>query len=154
VGGANYGPPSFSPRTGLVYVTGKNDAFSIKVKPVGDTVRPGKPAIGFLATIDERGPIGMKPSATVAAYDPATGERAWYVEVPNTTNTGNLVTAGDVVFQGVGTNLYAFDARSGKQLFVSKLPANSRASALTYQAYGRQFVAIAATTSVAAYGLP
>ena len=48
VGGANYGPPSFSPRTGLLYVTGKNDAFSIKVKPVGDTVKPGKPAIGFL----------------------------------------------------------------------------------------------------------
>ena len=36
-GGSNYGSPSFSPRTGLFYATGKNDAWSIKVKPVGDS---------------------------------------------------------------------------------------------------------------------
>jgi glucose dehydrogenase len=153
-GGANYGPPSFSPRTGLVYVTGKNDAFSIKVNPVGDTVRAGKPAIGFLATIEERGPIGMKPTATVAAYNPGTGERVWYAEAPNTTNSGNFVTGGDLVFQGVGAVLYAFDARSGKELLRTNLASPTRASALTYQAYGRQFVAIAATRTIQAFGLP
>ena len=40
-GGANYGSPSFSPQTGLLYVTGKNDAWSIKVKPVDNSLEPG-----------------------------------------------------------------------------------------------------------------
>ena len=40
-GGADYGGPAFSPRTGLFYASGKNDAVSHKVKPAGDTVQPG-----------------------------------------------------------------------------------------------------------------
>jgi len=153
-GGANFGPPSFSPRTGFVYVTGKNDAWSITVKPVGDTIRPGKPAVGFLENIGERGKTGMTPTATVAAYNPATGERAWYVELPNITNAGNFVTAGDLVFQGIGTDFYAFDARTGKQLLKTTLPAATRASAISYQAGGKQYVAIAATRNMVAYALP
>jgi glucose dehydrogenase len=153
-GGANFGPPSFSPRTGLLYVTGKNDAFSIKVKPVGDTIRPGVPAIGFFGNIAEKGEIGMTPSATVAAYDPATGLQAWYTELPRTTNAGNLATGGDLVFQGVGTDFYALDARSGKQVFKSTLMSGTRASAMTYEVNGRQYVSIVATNTVVTFGLP
>ena len=153
-GGANYGPPAFSPKTGLFYVTGKNDAWSIKVKPVGDSVSPGKPAIGFLATIAEQGKTGMTPTQGIAAYDPATGERVWYAEVPSTTSAGALVTAGDVLFQGVGSDMYAFDARTGAQLVKVPLGKPSRASGITYQANGRQYVAIAAATSIVAVGLP
>ena len=153
-GGANYGPPSFSPRTGLVYVTGKNDAFSITVQPVGDTVEPGVPAIGFTATIAERGETGMTASQVVAAYEPGTGELVWRTDVPNTTSAGNLVTAGDLVFQAVGNVLYALDARSGEQHARWELPRGTRASPMTYLAGGRQFVAIAVTNSVVAFALP
>jgi alcohol dehydrogenase (cytochrome c) len=153
-GGANQGPLSFSPRTGLLYVTGKNDAFSIKVKPVGDTVRPGVPAIGFRASIAEHSETGMTPSATVAAYDPATGRQAWYTELPRTTNSGNFVTGGDLVFQGVGSDFYALDARSGQPLFKSTLKTPSRASAMTYQVNGRQYVTIVDVNTVVTFGLP
>ncbi len=153
-GGANYGPPSFSPRTGLVYVTGKNDAYSMKVQPVGDSLRPGRPAVGFFETIAERGETGMTASQAVAAYDPGTGELAWYAEVPNATSSGNLVTAGDLVFQGVGGTLYAFDAHSGEQLSQSQLPRGTRASPMTYLSGGRQFVAVAVANSVVAFALP
>jgi len=154
VGGANFGPPSFSPRTGFVYATGKNDAWSIKVKPVGDSIKSGKPAVGFIENIGERGPIGMKPNQTVAAYNPATGERTWYVDLPGTTNAGNFVSAGDIVFQAVGTDFYGLDARTGKQVFKATLPAPARASAVSYQSGGRQYIAIAATRAVVGYGLP
>ena len=40
-GGGSWGPPAFSPRTGLLYVTGKNGAVSFTVNPVGDTLEPG-----------------------------------------------------------------------------------------------------------------
>ena len=90
----------------------------------------------------------------VAAYNPATGERAWYAEIPQTTSAGNFVTAGDVVFQGVGSDMYAFDARTGAQLVKVPLGKGSRATAITYQANGRQYVAVAATTSIVTLGLP
>jgi alcohol dehydrogenase (cytochrome c) len=162
-GGANYGPPSFSPRTGLFYVTGKNDAYSIKVKVVGNTMRSDAPsdappdratAVSFHGTIAAQGETGMTPNMTVSAYNPATGQQVWQVEIPKTTNSGNLVTAGDVVFQGVATDFYALDARSGRQLLKSTVEGGIRASPLTYQANGRQYVSIVAGNIIFTFGLP
>jgi alcohol dehydrogenase (cytochrome c) len=154
-GGSNYGPASFSPRTGLLYVTGKNDAASIKVKPVGDTIKAGIGVAGYYGTIAEKGETGMTVTTTVGAYDPAKGELVWYAEVPKTTNTGNLVTAGDVVFQGVSSgDFYAFDARSGKELFKYTAASGIRASPMTYQVDGKQYVSIVGTNTVFTFGLP
>ena len=154
-GGANYGSPSFSPRTGLLYVTGKNDAWSIKVKVVGDTLEPGPGYVGHFGNIAELGGIGMTPSSTLAAYDPGTGEQVWYVESEGATNGGNLVTAGNVVFQGVGNgNFYGFDAQTGRRLFTYDTERSIHASPLAYQVNSTQYVAIAAVNAVFAFGLP
>jgi alcohol dehydrogenase (cytochrome c) len=154
-GGSNFGPASFSPRTGLLYVTGKNDAQSIKVKSVGDTIRPGPTATGYFGSIGARGETAMPITATVAAYDPVTGQQVWYAEVPGTTNTGNFVTAGDVVFQGIGSgDVYAFDARSGRQLFKSTVKSGIRASAMTFQVDNKQYVSVVGTNTVYTFGLP
>ncbi len=154
-GGANYGSPSFSPRTGLLYVTGKNDAWSIKVKVVGDTLEPGPGYVGHFGNIAELGGTGMTATSTLAAYDPATGQQVWYVESEGATNGGNLVTAGNVVFQGAGNgNFYGFDAATGKRLFAHDTGRSIHASPLTYQVNGRQYVAIAALNAVLAFGLP
>jgi outer membrane protein assembly factor BamB len=91
---------------------------------------------------------------SVSAYNPATGDRVWQVEIPKTTNSGNLVTAGDLVFQGVGTEIYAFDARSGKQVFQSTVTGGIRASPLTYQAGGKQHVAIVSGNTIFSFALP
>jgi alcohol dehydrogenase (cytochrome c) len=154
-GGANYGPASFSPRTGLLYITGKNDAASVKVKSVGNTIQPGPSATGYFGTIAERGETGMTITTTVAAYDPATGQQVWYAQLAKTTNTGNLVTAGDVVFQGISSgDFYAFDARSGRELFKSTVKSAIRASPMTYQVDGRQYVSVVGTNTVFTFGLP
>ncbi len=154
-GGANFGPASFSPRTGLLYVTGKNDAATVKVKPVGDTLKPSSTAVGYFGTIAERADTGMTVTTTVAAYDPGTGQLVWYAEVPRNTNTGNLVTAGDVVFQGVSSgDFYAFDAKTGKVLFKHTVPSAIRASAMTYAVDGKQYVAVVGTNTVFTFGLP
>ena len=150
----NYGAPSFSPRTGLFYATGKNDAWSIKVKPVGESLKPGPGNQGHFGVIAERGETGVTPSQSVAAYEPASGRQVWHAELPGTNNGGSLVTAGDVVFQPSGVDLFALDARSGKELFRSSLTRRIRASPLTYQAGGRQYVAIVATNTVVAFALP
>jgi glucose dehydrogenase len=153
-GGPNRGSSSFSPRTGLLYVTGKNDAWSIKAKPVGDTLKAGPGVQGHFLNIKEEGKTGVTPTQNIAAYNPATGELAWVVELPNVTNGGNLVSAGDVVFQAIGRDFYALDATSGKQLAKVPLKIVTSATPLAYLADLRQFVAIASGSSVVALGLP
>ena len=154
-GGANWGSPSFSPQTGLLYVTGRNDAFSYRVRIVGDTLEPGPNSPGHFQSFAEDGETGMTTSMNVAAYNPTTGEQVWRTEVAGETNTGNLVTGGGVVFQGVaGTgDFHAFDALSGRQLFRYAASTIS-SSPLTYQANGVQFVTVMAGPTVLAFGLP
>jgi glucose dehydrogenase len=153
-GGGNYGSPAFSPKTGLFYAPGKNDAWSIRVKPVGDTLQPGRGNMGHFGTIGEQGKTGVTPTQQVSAYEPATGRQAWSIELPGTSNGGSLVTAGDVLFQPSGSDLYALDARTGRQLSKHALGRTLRASPLTYEAGGRQFVAIMATNTLVALTLP
>lgn len=154
-GGANYGSPSFSPQTGLLYVTGKNDAWSIKVKVVGDTMEPGPGFIGHFGNIEESGDTGLTPTSTLAAYEPISGEQVWYAESAGITNGGNLVTSGDVVFQGLGSgHFHGFDANSGERLFTYAGERPIHASPLTYQVNGTQYVAITATNEILVFALP
>ena len=154
-GGANYGPPSFSPRTSLVYVTGKNDAWSIKVRPVGDTMQPGPGNQGHFGVIAENGETGIIPTSTLAAYDPITGEQAWYAEMTGSTNSGNLVTAGDIVVQGIGNgDVHVRDATTGEPLFRYTAKSRINASPLTYQVDGQQFISVVATDTILTFGLP
>ena len=156
VGGANWGSPSFSPRTGLLYATGKSDAHSLKPKPVGDTLsdKPGPQNLRHL-DVSARGPTGVTPRMNVGVYDPVTGNLAWHTELPGSTNSGSLATAGDLVFQGVGSDgFYALDARNGSILFRFEDPSGVRASPLTYMVNDRQFVAVVATNKVLAFALP
>ena len=153
-GGANWGSPSFSPRTGLVYATGRNEPHSLKPKLVGSSMadNPGPDNIRHPDVDGPRGPTGVTPSMSVAAYHPGTGELVWHTELPGTTNSGNLVTAGDVVFQAVG-DLFALDARTGKQVFRYASTLRMGASPMTYQVKGRQFVAVATGNAILAFGL-
>ena len=155
MGGANFGSPSFSPRTGLLYATGKNDAWSIKVRPVGDTLEPGPGNLGHFAGFTEEGETGVTVTTTLAAYDPGTGRRAWYAEIEGLTNSGNMVTAGDLVFQGAGTgHFYAFDAASGERLFQYQADTGIRSSPATFGAGGAQYVTVIAANTVLTFGLP
>lgn len=157
-GGASFGSPSFSPRTNLVYTTGKNAALSFTVKVVGDTLREGQ-GDGHLATIAVRDhDYGVPATEAVTAYHPATGEVAWQHEHPSNTNigsAGSLVTAGDLLFQGSDTGEFcALDARTGQELFKTKVARSIRASPMTYSANGKQYVAFIASSTIYAFGLP
>jgi alcohol dehydrogenase (cytochrome c) len=164
-GGASFGSPAFSPKTNLIYVTGKNAAVAFRVQPVGDSLRQSNEAIGHTANIAggnngvERGDeVGVPNTEAVTAFHPATGEMAWQQVYPSRSSigsTGNLVTAGDLVFQGSDTGEFlAFDARSGEQVFKYTSPRSIRASPITYRVNGKQFVAVVATNTVLAFGLP
>lgn len=156
VGGANWGSPSFSPRTGLVYATGKSDAHALKPKPVGDTLSnsPG-PANLSHPDVTARLPTKVAIKMNVGAYEPVSGRLVWHTELTGSASSGSLATSGDLVFQGVGAEgLYALDARDGKVLFRYQDKSGVRASPLTYVAHGKQFIAVAATNKIVALALP
>ena len=159
-GGSSFGSPSFSPRTGLVYVTGKNGAIALVVNPVGDAIEPGPGSPGHTENFESIDRImeDFPPEVTVSAYDPVTGEQAWQAILPAQTAigaSGNLVTAGDLVFQGVEDGgFYALDARTGETLFEFEAPRPIRASPITYAVDGRQYVTVVATARIVTLALP
>ena len=67
------------------------------------------------------------------------------------------MTAGGLVFIGATTDslFRAFDSRTGKELWVAKLPYTATAVPMTYQGKnGKQYVAIVAASGGGANGAP
>jgi quinoprotein glucose dehydrogenase len=106
----------------------------------------------------------------LTAIDTSTGTFAWQVPLgiteqlpPGRQNTGRpalagpIVTASGLVFIASSDDNYfrAFEARSGKQLWATRLERRGNANPLTYQGRnGRQYVAVVATDTVMVYALP
>ena len=103
------------------------------------------------------GPAGLPctppPWGALVAVNLSTGGIAWTVPlgamggVPGSPNLGGpIATAGGLVFIGatLDRQLHAFDIETGKELWSAALPAGARATPMTYEAGGRQYVVIAA----------
>jgi len=74
-----------------------------------------------------------------------TGGILW--QAPLTPNLGGpIVTASGLAFLGatIDKRFHAFDVETGRELWTATLPAGARATPMTYEAGGRQFVVIAA----------
>jgi len=68
---------------------------------------------------------------------------------------GVLTTAGDVVFSGGKEGyFFALDARTGELLWKASVSGQVNAGAMSYSVNGRQYVTIAAGSSLFAYALP
>jgi quinoprotein glucose dehydrogenase len=159
-GGASFGSAAFSPRTELIYVTGKNGAITLNVEPIGDSLTPGPDSRGHTDNFSELDRIaeGYTPTLTVSAYSPASGEQIWQRVLPARSSigaSGNMVTAGDLVFQGIEDGgFYALDATSGETKFRFQSPRTIRASPLTFAVNGKQYVTVVATNTVITLALP
>ena len=65
-----------------------------------------------------------------------------------------LATAGDLVFHGdMSRRFRAFDAATGKQLWETILGGNISVSTITYAVNGKQYVTVAAGTSLFTFAL-
>src|ERR1043166_7815461 len=103
------------------------------------------------------GPAGVPctppPFGALVAVNLATGGIQWNVPLgtfggqPGSPQLGGpIVTAGGLVFIGatLDKGFRAFDVETGRELWKTDLPASARATPMTYDAGGRQFVVIAA----------
>ena len=165
-GATNWYSPSYSPRTGLLYVSAWLDYASM-FAPKRAAYRPGhaflggvaKSAVpGSLSPGPETSPISVKTEleahGAVLALDIRTGEKKWEFKMHEVTDAGILTTASDLLFTGGREGYFlALDARTGALLWKGSVGGTIVAAPTTYQVEGKQYVAIAAGHALFVYGL-
>ncbi len=166
LGGATWSGVSFNPALGYIYVN------TNEVGAVGQMVKqpPGSPvayartsAAGAYARFWDAHlwPCQKPPWGLLTAIDLNTGDIAWRVPLGITEELeakgvhstgapnigGSIATAGGLVFIAAtnDSRFRAFDARTGREIWTTKLDASGHATPATYLARnGRQYVVIAA----------
>ncbi len=170
-GGTNWYSPSFSPRTGLFYVStwensggpsrkGYIQEWTPGGKYSGNGRAPGEPAPARGAG-GRRGPgsAGMRTEdegyGAIRAIDPLTGEKKWDFKMTDYTETGLLTTAADLIFGGDRDGTFvSLDARTGEMLWHTNLGGTVASGAVTFEVNGHQYVAVCADNALYAFSLP
>ena len=139
-GGSEWSPVAYSPDTQMVYVLGLHQPMNYITHAA--PFDRGKLWLGsaFVAIPTE------EQWGTFTAIDVNTGKIAWQNKLPDPLIGGALATAGGLVFTGGdGTgNFYAFDARTGKELWRFQCGAGVNAAPISFEVDGEQFIAVAA----------
>lgn len=167
-GGTNWYSPSFSPRTGLFYLS-VWDGYGSIYTPVeseykegqrftagriGSPVAPAAAMVPFA----RRTPINTwteeSGHGAVVALDPKTGQRKWAFQMTDVTTAGVLTTESDLAFSGTREGHFlVLDARNGSLLWKASLGGAIAQSPITYQVDGKQYVAIASGNGMFVFGL-
>lgn len=147
-GGLNWFSPSYSPRTGLLYVPARE-----KSEIYFRTEAVYKPGMSF-------GGGGGAPNpadpgfGVIVALEPETGNIKWKHKMITAPWSGVLSTGGNLVFGSTMEGaVFALDAQTGKDLW--HFPGNevSYANPISYLCNGRQQVAISIGDVLMAFGL-
>ncbi|HEY6991835.1 MAG TPA: acido-empty-quinoprotein group A [Bryobacteraceae bacterium] len=145
-GGTNWFPPSFSPQTGLFYVS---TSPSYSVYYLTDT-SPHPEGYGGRDA-------GVWSEAGLVALDYQTGKIRWSHTYPGSGggHSGILTTAGHLLFTGDPSgNVIAFDPASGKPLWHAGLTDSVANGPMTYMLDERQYVAVGAGDTLYVFTLP
>ena len=157
IGGKDWQPAAFSPRTGLVYAGIFNICMDVTDHP--QSYIPGTPYDGMEMT-RHAAPGGNW--GEFMAWDPVAGKKVWSIKEQFMTMSGTLATGGDVLFYGTVDGWFrAVDARNGKVLWSQKVGSGIIGQPITYLGPDkRQYVAVysgvggAAMVSSAEPGFP
>ena len=163
MGGADWAGVSYDPKLGYIFANASN------LGQTGQMVAtdPGSPMPyrnqgAYARFMDKEGyPCNQPPWGELSAVDSHTGDVVWRVplgsydelEAKGMKNTGainlggSIATAGGVLFIAATADgkFRAFDSRTGKELWVTKLDSIGNATPITYRARnGKQYVVIVA----------
>ena len=139
LGGKNWMPISYDPKTGLAYTN--TLAFGGHYKAVPAQYKAGEWYVGM--DLSDLWDWGSGPRGHLKAIDPMTGKAKWEVPSDIPRFSGVLSTAGGVVFTGRLTGEFeAFDAKSGKKLWQFKAGSGIEGQPVTWQQGGVQYIAV------------
>jgi alcohol dehydrogenase (cytochrome c) len=168
-GATNWYSPSYSPRTGLFYMSVWDDYATVYTKQKAEYVE-GRYFIGggfrvFGPTPNatpmptlSRGPLNTWTDAVgkgaVMAVDPKTGDRKWRFDMTDVTDSGILTTASDLLFTGGREGYFqVLDARTGALLWKTNLGGQIVNGPMTYEVDGKQYVAVISGNNLVTFGL-
>jgi alcohol dehydrogenase (cytochrome c) len=153
LGGTNWYPPSYSPSTGLFYLSAWENTGTIQVKngrgPAYGGPNPmAQPNLGTNMKREADG-IGV-----VRAIDPKTGEKKWEHKMTDITWAGVLTTASDLLFSGGREGyFYALNAKTGDLLWKFPTGGQVNSGAMSYTVNGRQYITVAAGSALFGFAL-
>ena len=149
LGATNWYPPSFSPKTGLLYVSAwENTSRGGAARSAGNNTPMADTALAQNVKTDEEG------YGVVRAFDPRTLQQKWEFKMSDITWAGVLSTAGDVVFSGGREGyFFALDGRNGSVLWKVGLGGQVNSGPMSFAVDGRQYITVAAGTSLFTFAL-
>lgn len=148
LGGADWPPSSFSPKTGYMYVCSKDASSAWKALPITKSTKL-QPLGNFFqieGLIAPPGSPGRSAVGKVVAMNMRSNTRVWQAAFPpgDLCYSGVLTTQGGLVFVGRNDgSLQAYNDATGKLLWSSqKYPQSIAAPPMTYSVNGKQYVAV------------
>jgi len=148
-GATNWFSPSYSSRTGAMYVAVRQMG-SYYFKTDAD-YEPGEAFLGG----GEQALSGDQASGAIRALDGLTGQQRWEFNLHSPPWAGVMATAGGLVFGGTNEgNFFALDDETGEPLWQFQTGGAIRANPIAFAIDGRQHIAIAAGNALFVFGLP
>ncbi|HYG26908.1 MAG TPA: c-type cytochrome, partial [Caulobacteraceae bacterium] len=149
LGGHNWHPMAFSPKTGLVYIPAQHGRGSY-ADPTEFKYLPGAWNTGMLRYVGgpsakprpARAGARLPVRGELIAWDPVAQKKRWSVAFPHMTTSGVLATDGGLVFHSAMGRFTAYDAASGEPRWTYATGARAIAPASTYRIDGEQYLAL------------
>ncbi|MCX7089360.1 MAG: methanol/ethanol family PQQ-dependent dehydrogenase [Methylococcales bacterium] len=148
LGSKNQQPVSYSPKTGLFYISGNH--LCMDYEPFEVSYTAGQPYVGATLNMMPAGADVMTGKADgttnlgqFTAFDAKTGKIIWSNKEQFSVWSGSVATAGDIVFYGTLEGyLKAVDAKTGKELYKFKTPSGIIGNVNTWSYNGKQYVGV------------
>jgi PQQ-dependent dehydrogenase (methanol/ethanol family) len=150
IGGKNWMPMSYNPKTGLVYIPTQN--LCMDLEGIQEEYKRGQFYLGVNFDLGKMGPGGH--GGGLKAWDPVKQKEVWFQKDELPFNGGTMTTSTGLVFSGdIKGNFRASDAKTGKQLWSFNTGSGITAAPMTYILDGKQYVAVVSgrTQSIPAF---
>jgi alcohol dehydrogenase (cytochrome c) len=150
IGSTNWMSPTFDSQTGLFYVTAREECDIFSTAP-----QPYEPGHAYYGSAYFPSDKAEPYWGALRALDPNNGQVKWEFRHMSPTYSGVLSTAGGLLFTGDAEgNFIALDAATGKPLWHFQMGGAVYASPIAFAVDGKEYVAIAAGSSLYTFGLP
>ena len=145
-GGMVWNGPAFHPELNLIYTAMVDWATSVKLAPVSTlTGQPGHPWLGTHDSNFGQQDPKSQWGGDLTALDADSGKIRWQLHTSTPLLGGVTATGDGLVFCGdLNGDFSAYDGRTGKQLWTHHIGQAMAAGVVSYQAGGRQHIAVAA----------
>src|SRR2546423_8214759 len=134
-GGTNFWPPSYSPKTKLLYIAGNEGCANVQP----DETAHVRGKFGGGGYVNE-----ARITSSLAVVDPASGELKTRKDLPYPNHAGVVTTAGRIVVIGMlDRTIIAYDDQTLDELWKVNVGSGFVAPPMTFAVNGKQYIAIA-----------